>query len=127
MKGAPGYVACVLDEETQRFLRGLSIFSVVRASHVTMAYRPTPDVYRRYSPMLGQEIEFDMTAVHMDENCQAVVVTGVPSEKEIPHVTISHHEGVPSSHSNVMLVQPSTVRNFASPVRGRGVVRWVQG
>ena len=80
MKGAPGYVALVLDEKTRQRLTSIAIFKTVRATHVTMAYRPAPDVYSKYVPLLGKFMDFEILGVYFDDCCQAAAIDGVPTE-----------------------------------------------
>jgi hypothetical protein len=124
MKGSPGYVALVLDWDTQIALRGLSLYPNEYSTHVTMAYRPTPEVYAKYQPLMGQVLEFEIPYCAIDGKAQAAAVLDVPSENKIPHITMSCVEGVKPSHSNQMLADPE-VRLAALGLRGRGRVMWI--
>lgn len=124
MKGSPTLVAVVLSPETAAALRGLAVHPNVFCQHVTMAYRPTPDVYAKYASFIGHELEFDIVALALDANGQAVVVDGVPSEKEVPHITISCADGIKSSYSNTLFTNYER-KEIPTRLRGRGVVQVV--
>jgi hypothetical protein len=124
MKGAPGLIGVKLDNATAEHLRKWAIYPNVFCGHVTMAYRPTPDVYAKYAPMLGKRIEFDITSMFQDDLGQAVAVHGVQSEKEVPHITVSMADGVKPSYSNVLLARPeASIYPFLK--RGAGIVEFI--
>ena len=126
MKGAPGLIAVVLDNETAEHLRNLAIHSNVFCKHVTMAYRPKPDVYSKYASLMGQEVEFDIVYEAFDSYGQTVAVKGVPSENAVPHITISCADGVPPAYSNKLLDKPEPYKGPVPICRGRGVVEFVR-
>lgn len=127
MKGMPGLIAVVLDDQTTAFLRKRAVHDNVFARYVTMAYRPTSDVYAKYAPMIGKRIEFDIVYETFDAKGQAVVVSGVPSENAVPHITISCTEGTKPSYSNT-LFDKTDPHTYKGPVesRGGGVVEFVR-
>lgn len=126
MKGAPGLIAVVLDEDTKAALRDFVLHPHQYCEHVTMAYRPEPDTYNKYKDMMGQVIEFTIPAIFHDECGEAAVVEGVMSENEVPHITISCAEGVKPSYSNRMFKNPNAaIFQLQRQVVGRGTVQWV--
>lgn len=131
MKGAPGLIGLVLDQETSQKLREICFFPNEHCKHVTMAYRPTPDIYAKYQPLIGQDIDFEIVECFFDTKGQAVTVSGVPSEKEFPHITISTDDGVMPSYSNELIARLTAQdprpeeRRVGLGLRGRGTVMWV--
>jgi len=123
MKGAQGYVALVLDEETKAKLLSLVILPEVYCTHVTMAYRPKPEVYAKYQPLLGKDFDFEITGIRYDGIGQCARVTGVPTENEVAHITMSCDRGVKPSHSKELMQDPKVREVFAN-LKGRGTVQW---
>ena len=126
MKGCPGLIAVKLDAATQELVRKFATYPNVYCQHVTMAYRPTPGIYAKYAPLMGQRIEFDLATLFHDDLGQAVAVHGVPSEKAVPHITVSVADGVPPSYSNTLLQRPEAEQVFTlMGQRGAGVVSYI--
>lgn len=127
MKGMPGLICVVLDEGTALTLRGFTARDNVKCQHVTMAYRPTPEVYAKYEELLGQTIEFELDTIVCDDKAQVVTVKGVPSENEVPHITMSVACGMQSSYSNTLLVSQDTARwDVSLKLPGKGTVQFVR-
>jgi len=98
------FVSAVLTPESQRRLleRVPPVHPRVYAHHVTLAFKPEPEVLERYRQLEGQRLRVPVTAVCVDDKAQAVLV-GVDSENEYPHITISVTEGTPPAYSNELL------------------------
>lgn len=124
-KGCPGLIGLVLDEAIATRLKGLTLHPNVKCHHITMAYRPDPDTYSKYAPLIGQRIEFDIDTLVQDDLGQAVTVSGVPSEKPVPHITLSVADGVHSNYSNTLVINPHASVSRMYGVRGAGKVEFV--
>lgn len=118
----PKMVAAVLDDETANFLKGLAVHQNVFCHHVTMAYQPSPEVYAKYQHLIGTTIEFDCRWSVRDHKGQATFVDGVPSEKKVPHITISCADGVEPVYSNQLFNNPQR-RYTTLRFRGKATVR----
>jgi Fungal tRNA ligase phosphodiesterase domain len=123
-KGAPGYIACILSEEAITILNEIAIHPNCKATHVTLAFRPTPDVYEKYRDLIGKEISLRITDVVSDERGQAARVEGIPSENKHPHVTISHVDMVQPAYSNELLEKEHT-RVVPLNYEATGLVTWI--
>ena len=100
-EAAPVIVMAVLTPESHKLLleRIPAKHATVYAHHVTLAYKPSPEVLAKYQPMAGERIQLPVTAEVSDDKGQAVLV-GADSENEYPHCTISCAEGVRPVYSN---------------------------
>lgn len=129
-KRMPGYVALVLDQDTQEDVRNWASLPNLHATHVTMAFRPTREVYDRYTPLIGKTIEFRITGFCHSDAVEALVVEGVPSENVVPHITVATAEGVPPSRSNEALASfkpdPEFETLYDDGFRGRGTVKFIR-
>ena len=98
---APVIVVAALTPESRKLLleRVPARHATVYADHVTLAYKPSPEVLLKYQPHVGERIQIPVTAEVSDAKGQAVLV-GAESENEHPHCTISCVEGVPPVYSN---------------------------
>lgn len=110
MKGPPILVAAVLDQATSEMLRGLTLHENEYCHHVTMAYRPSPEVFAKYEHLIGRTIEFRIVNSFLDCNGQAATVNGVPSENAVPHITMGCSIGVQPSYSNKLLANQAARR-----------------
>jgi Fungal tRNA ligase phosphodiesterase domain len=119
-----GYIAAVLDDDFAENLARKAEFKNVFCKHVTMAYNPSDEVFNKYAPLLGGVIVMSTTRMCKGDGCQAVVVRGVPSENEVPHITISCADGVKPATSNAMLRNPKKDQLFLQV--GTATVRFIQ-
>src|SRR5262245_45895093 len=103
MKGAPGIIALVLDEETREQLKTLAVHRKVYCHHITLAYKPTPEVSAKYEKYIGKTIGVAFGRVFLDTRGQAIEVLYLLSQNAVSHVTISCEEGTPPAYSNTLL------------------------
>lgn len=98
------FVSAVLTPDSQRRLLEAvpPVHPRVYAHHVTMAFKPEPEVLAKYQQMAGQRVRIPVTAYAVDDKAQAVLV-GADSENEFPHITISVAEGVSPVYSNELM------------------------
>lgn len=99
----PGYIAAVLDEASSAALRKLAVHPDVYCHHVTLAYRPTQEVWEKYVGMVMTRVELIAVGMKRDEKGQAVLIEGIRSENAHPHVTVSCAGGVRPNYSNELL------------------------
>lgn len=97
-----GYIAVFLDNASKEKLKKMAIYPEVFADHLTLAYRPDTNTYEKYKKDLGKEIELKVGGIAKDNKCQALVIEGIESENQNPHITISCN-GVKPNYSNEML------------------------
>lgn len=100
------YVAAVLTEESRaKLLQNVPpVHETVIAHHMTISYNPEQDHFdRKYGRLIGQRVSLTVRAKASDNQVQAVVVEGWPSENEFPHITISTVPGVSARLSNDLL------------------------
>lgn len=125
-----GYIAAVLDHDFAKDLRneasGLSQISIekYKCEHVTMAYNPTDEVFKKYEHLIGQTLDVTVTDLFEDDDVMAAVIEGIPTENEIPHVTICVARGVPPAASKTMLRNPTRHAHFG--MAGKATVRFIQ-
>lgn len=98
-----GYLAAILTEDSQKKLASLAVHPEIYAHHITIAFKPTEEIWKKYEDMIGQELEVEIIGIAEDENCQAALVFGCPSENENPHITISCQPGIKPVYSNDLL------------------------
>jgi hypothetical protein len=125
----PGYVALVLDNPTQERLKAVAVHPHVHAHHVMIAFRPTKEVYHKYTQMIGRYLEFEVTSTVLDDKAQTFRVRGVPSENKHPHVTVSLDTGVLPAYSKELLDKPDRDERAwpgSYPFKGGGTVQFVR-
>jgi hypothetical protein len=105
------YVAAVLTEASRRKLLA-QVFPVhenVIAHHMTISYNPEQETYaQKYDHTIGSRVSLTVRGRASDDQVQAVLVEGWPSENEFPHVTISTVPGVSARLSNDLLAKGFT-------------------
>jgi len=124
-----GLLVVHLDEETKAKLKELAIHPKVHCHHITLAYRPSQEVYDRYARWLDKSVHFTIVEIVTDELGQAVVVKGIETENPIAHITISCAEGTPPVYSNTLLCdvynsESQSIRK-ALNIKGGGRVGYV--
>lgn len=75
----------------------------VFAHHITVAFKPSVEQAARLAEECGREVDINIAGEASDENCQAVLVSGVDSNNKMPHITISCADGVKPVYSNELL------------------------
>jgi len=99
-----GYFAIVLSKESQDLL--LKTFPPMHpkifAHHVTVAYKPTEDIYKKLEKYLNSKIEIDVCGYAEDEKGQAVVAEADLLKDKVHHITISTNN-VPPVYSNELI------------------------
>ena len=124
-----GYIAAVLDHDFAEDLRNETEMygrhDNVRCEHVTMAYNPSDEVFKKYENLIGRDVFINVQAVVHDDRAQAAIVTGLPSENEVAHITLSLADGVPASYTKSLFHNPDRVDTTF--IRGgKATVRFVQ-
>lgn len=97
----------------------------VYAHHVTVAFKPSIEQAQELSPQCGQEISFSTIAEAADENGQAVLISGVDSNNEFPHITISTAEGVKPSYSNELFKNSLSHELTQQNIQLKGILTFV--
>ncbi len=92
-----GYLAIVLTEESQGQLlaRFPPSHPKVFAHHVTVAFKPTVEVYEQYKKYLGLPVTLRVYGYAKDEKGEAVVVDTDVLENKKQHITISTNNTPP--------------------------------
>ena len=79
-------------------------FNRAEGGHVTLSRNPLPELLAR----VGEPVVLHVVGIAQDDKVQAAVVRlppGLSSDNLVPHVTISHAEGVAPKDSNRMLAE----------------------
>ena len=113
-KKLDGYVALVLDKESQKFL--LDKFppkhKMVYAHHVTVFYQPTEKILNRFNNSFGHEYSIEILGYAEDSKGQVVKIKhSFEIRNREPHITISTNN-VPAKYSNELLEKTSPVEPF---------------
>lgn len=92
-----GYLAIVLTPESQKLLleRFPPSYAKVYAHHVTVAFKPTFDVYEQYKKFLGSPVTLRVCGYVKDEKGEAVAVDTDVLEDKKQHITISTNNTPP--------------------------------
>jgi hypothetical protein len=114
-----GYLSIVLDATTVVALRSLAVHPIIYCEHITLAYKPSQEVFAKYVGLIGQTVEFALGEVVTDERGQAVTVHGIATENAHAHVTISCAHGTKPAYSNELLQTGSQRIPFGAKGRGR--------
>lgn len=85
----------------------------VFAHHVTVQFKPTAEQLAQYK--VPERVEFQAIGMVADERGQAVLVRGVSSANENPHITISCAKGTKPAYSNE-LFKKAEITLFAKPI-----------
>ena len=96
------YLAVVLDDKSIEKLKNAikPKHSNIFYHHMTVAYKPTEEAYRKYEPLINSNINLKVIKHCFDNKGQAVLVDTELSENEYPHITLSCSEGVAPIYSN---------------------------
>jgi hypothetical protein len=113
---AHGYIAAILTHESSEHLKALACFSETVCHHVTMAFNSPYSDWEPYLTLIGNKVILQVVGVATNGRIQAVLVQGVPSEKALPHITISKIESAESVESNEMLAL-ALKRGVLRPIR----------
>jgi hypothetical protein len=99
-----GYLAIFLTEESQKLLLSKlpPTHPKVYAHHVTVAFKPTVDVYEYYKKYLGQKIALRVYGYTKDEKGEAVVVDTDILEDKKQHITLSTNN-TPPFYSKILV------------------------
>ena len=99
-----GYLAIVLTEESQQTLLAKfpPSYAKVYAHHVTVAFKPTAEVYEKYKKYLGLSVALRVYGYAKDEKGEAVVVDGELLKDRMYHITLST-DNVSPVYSNTLL------------------------
>lgn len=103
-----GFIAAVLDKESEEKLKKLAIHPNIYCHHMTLAYRPDFEAWERYQDFLDKDITLVTIGMAKDDKGQAVLIEGCPSENTYPHITISCADGVTPKYSNEMFSRQKT-------------------
>ena len=97
-------IKAVLTEQSRQLLleKIPPIHPVVLADHVTIAFKPTRELYDKFSVDVGKTIKIPVVGHVADDNAQAALVRA-DSINPHPHITISRREDVKSKYSNTLL------------------------
>ena len=124
----PIYTAIFLDEESKETLLKAfpPIHPKVFGHHVTLAFKPSPELVNAYAPYLGHEVVFEVVGEAADAMGQAVKVT-VPKPygdlwPQVHHVTISC-VGTPVYSNQLLALGWETI----SPIKLKGILRHFTG
>tara|TARA_Y100000310_G_C20463316_1_gene706392 strand:+ start:402 stop:926 length:525 start_codon:yes stop_codon:yes gene_type:complete len=69
--------------------------------HMTIKFKPSPEEV--VSLPIGEDVTLKIIGYGEDDKGQAVMVSGVRSSNDIPHITVSTAEGVSPVYSNELL------------------------
>jgi hypothetical protein len=121
----PVYTAIFLDEPSKDALLKAfpPIHPKVFGHHVTLAFKPGPELIKAFEPLLEKVVEFEVVGEASDDKGQAVKVTlpepyNAPSLGQLHHVTISCVSS--PVYSNELLKKGWGV---VAPIRLKGTVR----
>jgi len=123
-----GYLAVVLEDGvTKAILRGLCKHPIQYCEHITLAFKPTQEVFDKYASMIDKLVDFDLVEIVCDDRAQAAVVFGLGLECENPiaHVTMSCAPGTKPFYSNELLKQQAG-RGQPLNIKGNGRVTFIQ-
>ena len=77
------------------------LLDMERIHHITICFKPSMEEV--LATDFGSDVKFKIVGWAEDKKVQAIVVSGIDSNKEVPHMTISTKDGVPPSESNKLL------------------------
>jgi len=80
------------------------IHSKVYAEHMTIAFRPSPEIEEQLMSRKGERVTLMVISHTSDDKGQAVVVDGFKrADYGVPHITISCADGVSPKYSNELI------------------------
>lgn len=120
-KRPPAYVGVFLSASSRAALADVFPYAFHKAEggHMTLSKKVTPDLLA----MVGSQVRLRVVGVAQNDRVQAAVVSlpsGITSDNETPHVTLSHVEGASPKESNDML--RSTPLSPVTPMILQGVI-----
>ena len=83
---------------------------IIRAHHMTIKYAPKQSDIEALKPLLGKEVELQVTYWAQDDHGIAVVVhpkTALPTTNAVNHITVAHSRDVGAVYSNTLLADKS--------------------
>lgn len=122
----PVIFMAVLDQASQDLLKKYAIHDQVYCHHMTMAFKPTDEQYRRLHAFVGMAFEGRVSWIIQNAACCAArIETNTLCLNKHPHVTISCGPDVKPVYSNTLLDLPATEvleMPLLHPFEVRGVI-----
>lgn len=95
------------------------------AHHITVAFKPSMEQAQSLAASCGEPIDFTVVAEVSDEKGQAALVSGIDSNNDMPHVTISCADGTKPVYSNELLTNTPSHDFVKSNLSLQGVLTFV--
>lgn len=121
-KRVNGYYAIVLDEKSKEQVEALSIYPIIKAHHITIAFNPTKTESEIYNRMLGKTFNINVDYVAHNDRIQAlsVKIDGIQRmDGGYDHITVSHVAGAKPVESNTMLVGKNNKKKVSLVLKGK--------
>ncbi len=120
-----GYLAIILTPESQKVLLNKfpPLYPKVFAHHITVAFKPTTEVYDQYKSYIGSLVTLSVYGYAHDEKCEAVVVKTDVLKNTESHITISTN-GVAPVYSKTLLQKGFTT--ITEPFTLNAKFEWIQ-
>ena len=120
----PVYSGVFLEEREMHTLRawfhqetGLALLpSEPKDPHLTVAIKPPMEEVAAMP--LGYKVKLTVTGWAADEKGQALTVSGFPSDRADPHITLATASGVPPAYSKDLLAQGVIAKVHGPTVEG---------
>lgn len=120
-----GYLSITLTPESQQLL--VKIFPPVHpkvfAHHVTIAFKPSVEVYDAWKQYIGQTINLTVYGYAKDEKGEAVMVDGDILNGKKHHITLSTNQVAPIY--SITLLQKG-YQELEMPFALQGIFEWIE-
>ena len=134
-----GYFAVCLDKTYRDMIKQNATMDVVRGDHITIAYKPNDDTFKRLSKLVGKRVNAHVNELRANDNIEAFWVESMfydsysltTNEKELlrvdsgaPHITISHKTDIKPNEAGTMFTNPTRQEKKVGYVEG--TFKWIE-
>ncbi|MBC8430194.1 MAG: hypothetical protein H8D92_02220 [Pelagibacteraceae bacterium] len=128
-----GYYAVMLDKQSCNAIKSSARMSVVKADHITLAYKPNDKTFKQLNKFIGKKIGAMINGLRANKNIEAFWVKDMfltETDKRIKrvdpgstHITLSYKDGFKSGDANTMFTDPTYKKERLGYVEG--TFKWI--
>ena len=131
-----GYYAVALDKQSSNAIKKSATMSVVKADHITLAYKPDSKTFKKLNKLCGKKVDVYIKELRANKNIEAFWVNDMyltetykklkRIDKGPAHITISHKKDFKPGDAKTMFKRPSYKQNVQAEMDYlQGKVKWI--
>ena len=128
-----GYYAVVLDKQSCNAIKKSATMSVVKADHITLAYKPNNKTFKELYKLIDNKVGAMINGLRSNKNIEAFWVKDMfltETDKRLKrvdpgsaHITLSHKTDFKSGEANSMFTNPNFKEKRIGYVEGK--IKWI--